>query len=113
MEIFLDKQTVRHLRLVATDSIEDEDFDALREDLLELFSEDEAEEIELRSDVEIYTFVAALMDEWDKEDTDDLFDLLEANLGELDIELKYELPEISGDDDDDDDDDFDDDDDYM
>lgn len=108
MEIYLDKRAVRQIRLSASDAIEDGDNETLREDLIELFNDDEVEEIERRTDAgDIYSFIAEILDEWDAEDVDELFELLEGQLSDADIELKYTSPD--GDDDDDDDDEDDDD----
>ena len=109
MEIYLDKRAVRQIRLSANDAIEDGDNETLREDLIELFSDDEVEEIERRTDAgDIYSFIAEILDEWDAEDVDELFELLEGQLSDADIELKYTSPD--GDDEEEEDDDDDDDD---
>ena len=44
MEIHLDKRAVRQIRLSAADAIEEGDTEALREDVLEAFSEEQVEE---------------------------------------------------------------------
>ena len=94
MEIYLDKRTVRQIRLSASDAIEDGDNETLREDLIELFNDEEIEEIERRTDAgDIYSFIAEILDEWDAEDVDELFELLEGQLSDADIELKYHSPD--------------------
>ena len=50
MEIHLDKRAVRQIRLSANDSIEEGDTEALREDIMEAFSEEQVEDIERRLD---------------------------------------------------------------
>lgn len=111
MEIYLDKRAVRQIRLSAADAIEDGNNETLREDLIELFNDDEVEDIERRTDAgDIYSFIAEILDEWDQEDVDELFELLEGQLSDADIELKYaSLDDDDADDDDDDDEDADDD----
>ncbi|MDH5674257.1 MAG: hypothetical protein OEZ06_19040 [Myxococcales bacterium] len=118
MEIFLDKRSVRQIRQSASDAIEDGDTETLREDVMDAFDEEQIEEIERRIDGgDFYDFIGDTLDEWDGEDVDELFELLESHLADVSVELKFRGPgmdddeEADGADDDDDDDDFDDDDD--
>ncbi|MEZ4296803.1 MAG: hypothetical protein R3B70_17685 [Polyangiaceae bacterium] len=120
MEIHLDKRAIRHIRLSAADAIEEGDTEALREDILEAFTEEQVEEIERRLDSgDFFELLTDILDEWSGDDVDELFELLETQLGDLGVDLKYEARESAedaddddadvDDDDDDDDDDFDDD----
>lgn len=94
MEIYLDKRAVRQIRLSVADAIEENDTDTLREDLIEAFSDEDIEEIERRIDSgDFYDFVSEILEEWSGEDAEELFELLEAQLAEADIDLKYALPE--------------------
>jgi hypothetical protein len=91
MEIHLDKRAVRQIRLSATDSIEEGDTEALREDVLEAFSEEQVEEIERRLDNgDFFEFLSDILDDWNGDDVDELFELLETQLGDIGIDLKYE-----------------------
>src|SRR5208337_904264 len=91
MEIFLDKRAVRQIRLSAADAIEEGDTEALREDILEAFTEEHVEEIERRIDSgDFFEFLTDVLDEWSGDDVDELFELLETQLGDLGIDLKYE-----------------------
>src|SRR5262245_62077237 len=115
MEIHLDKRAVRQIRLSAADAIEEGDTEALREDVLEAFTEEQVEEIERRLDNgDFFEFLTDVLDEWGGDDADELFELLETQLGEIGIDLKYEARdedlEEEADEDLDDDDDEDDDD---
>jgi hypothetical protein len=118
MEIFLDKRAVRQIRISAQDAIEEGDTETLREDVLEAFTEEQVEEIERRLDTgDFFEFLTDMLDEWGGDDVDELFELLETQLGDVGIDLKYEAKAgaVSTDDEteeeeDDDDDDFDDDD---
>ncbi len=118
MEIHLDKRAVRQIRLSAADAIEEGDTEALREDILEAFTEEQVEEIERRIDSgDFFEFLTDVLDEWSGDDVDELFELLETQLGDLGIDLKYEPREEDEEDveddtdlDDDEDDDEDDDD---
>ena len=108
MEIYLDKRAVRQIRLSAEDAIEEGDTETLREDILEAFSEEQVEDIErLLDNGDFFEFLTDLLDEWGGDDADELFEILETRLGELNIDLKYELPSEE----DTDDEDFDDEDD--
>ncbi|HJK92032.1 MAG TPA: hypothetical protein RMH85_08310 [Polyangiaceae bacterium LLY-WYZ-15_(1-7)] len=94
MEITLDPSTVRQLRLSAADAIEEGDTETLREDLIEAFDEEQIDAIELRIDsADIYEFISQVLDEWAGDDVDDLFELLEGQLAEADVELSYAAPE--------------------
>ncbi|MBL9023169.1 MAG: hypothetical protein JNL21_13295 [Myxococcales bacterium] len=91
MEIFLDKRAVKQIRLSAADAIEEGDTESLREDILEAFSEEQVEEIERRLDnADFYEFLSDLLDDWNGDDADELFELLETQLGEVGIDVKYE-----------------------
>lgn len=118
MEIHLDKRAVKMVRQSAQDAIEEGDTEALREDIYEAFSEEQIEELERRLDSgDFFEFLTDTLDEWSGDDVDELFELLETQLGEIGIDLKYEMKgteddeeedDIDDDDDDEDDDSFED-----
>ena len=94
MEIFLNKRAMRQIRLSVADAIEDGEIDALREDLVSTFSDDDIEEIERRIDSgDFYDFISEILDEWSGEDLDELMELLETQLADADVDLKYTAPE--------------------
>jgi hypothetical protein len=114
MEIVLDKRAVKQIRLSAQDAIEEGDTETLRDDILDSFSEDQVEEIERRIDTDFYDFLGDTLEEWSGEDVEELFDLLESQLADVGVEVKYETVETGEEeddaadfDDDDDDDDVD------
>src|SRR5215212_5540097 len=125
MEIVLGKSAVRQIRLSAQDAIEEGDTEALREDILEAFTEEQVEEIERRLDNgDFYEFLTEMLDEWSGDDVDELFELLDAQLGDIGVDVKFDKraaavvdepaedeDEVDVDDEDEDDDDLDDDDD--
>src|SRR5437764_14129921 len=91
MEIHLDKRAVRQIRLSATDAVEEGDTEALREDVLEAFSEEQVEEIERRLDNgDFFEFLTDLLDEWSGDDADELLELLDTQLGDVGVDLKFE-----------------------
>jgi hypothetical protein len=94
MEIFLDKRAVRQIRQSGTDAIEDGDTETLREDVMDAFSEEQIEEIERRIDGgDFYDFIGDTLEEWDGDDVDELFELLESHLSDVGIELKLDPPD--------------------
>ena len=104
MEIYLDKRAMRQVRLSVTDAIEEGEIDALREDLAGVFSDDDVEEIERRIDSgDFYDFISEILDEWSGEDMDELLELLEAQLADADVDLKYAAPEEADDEEEEDD----------
>src|SRR5512144_3403656 len=89
MEIVLDKRAVRQIRLAAQDAIDEGDTESLREDILEAFTEEQVEEIERHLDTaDFFEFLTDVLDEWGGDDVDELFELLETQLGEVGIDLK-------------------------
>jgi hypothetical protein len=101
MEIFLNKRAMRQVRLSVADAIEDGEIDALREDLVSVFKDDDIEEIERRIDSgDFYDFITEILEEWSGEDLDELMELLETQLADADVELKYTPPENDDSDDD-------------
>src|SRR3954447_2520290 len=112
MEIFLDKRAVRQIRISAQDAIEEGDTETLREDVLEAFTEEQVEEIERRIDSgDFFEFLTDVLDEWSGDDVDELFELLETQLGDIGVDLKYEPREEDEEEEADDDGDLDDEDD--
>jgi hypothetical protein len=108
MEIHLDKRAVRQIRLSASDAVEEGDTEALREDIMEAFSEEQVEEIERRLDSgDFFEFLSDVLDEWGGDDVDELFELLETQLGDVGVDLKFDARE----DEEEEEEDFDDDDD--
>lgn len=113
MEIVLDKRAVKQINLSALDAIEEGDTETLREDILEAFTEEQVEEIERRIEGgDFFEFLTDLLEEWSGDDVDELFELLDAQLGDVGIDIKLEKKAPAAADDDDDDEDGDDDDDY-
>jgi len=42
----------------------------------------------------MYDFISDALEEWDGDDVDELFELLETHLSDLGVELKYKNPEL-------------------
>ena len=97
MEILLDKRVVRQIRLSATDAVEEGDTETLREDILEAFTEEQVEEIERRLDNgDFFEFITDMLDEWSGDDVDELFELMDTQLGDVGIEVKFEKATAAG-----------------
>lgn len=91
MEIYLDRRALRTIRASAQEAIDEGDTETCREDIMDAFTEDQIEEIERRLDHgDMFEFLTDVLDEWSSEDVDELMDLIEAQLGELGLELKIE-----------------------
>ena len=100
MEIVLGKSAVRQIRLSAQDAIEEGDTETLREDILEAFTEEQVEEIERRLDNgDFYEFLTEMLDEWSGDDVDELFELLDAQLGDIGVDVKFERKSVAAADD--------------
>ena len=97
MEIVLDKRAMKQIRVSAQDAIDEGDTETLREDILDSFSEEQVEEIERRIDTDFYDFLGDTLEEWSGEDIDELFELLESQLADVGIELKFEGAEAEED----------------
>jgi len=90
VEIFLNKRAMKRVRLSVADAVDDGEIDALREDLVSVFSDDDIEEIERRIDSgDFYDFVSEILDEWSGEDLDELMELLETQLTDAGVDLKF------------------------
>lgn len=95
MEIYLDRRSAKQIRLSVADAIREGDTETLREDMVEAFTEDHIEEIERRIDsADFDDFVTDILDEWSGEDADELFELLEAQLSDVGIDLKYHMSDL-------------------
>ena len=91
MEIYFDRRTVRELRNAAQDAIEDGDYEALSEDLVKSFSDEQIDEIEKRlSSGDFPDFINEILEEWGLDDIDNLFETLETRFAEIDIEIRFE-----------------------
>lgn len=106
MEIYLEKRVIQQLRISTQDAIEEGDSDTLREDLHDAFSEDQVEEIERRIDGgDFHDFINEVLDEWSGDDVDELFELIEAQLADVGIDLKQTAGEFDEDEPEEDEDD--------
>ena len=74
---------------------------------MDAFSEEQIEEIERRIDGgDFFDFIGDALEEWDGDDIDELFELLESHLTDVGIELKYEQPEADEEEEEEDEDEF-------
>ena len=90
MEIYLGKRSVNRIRQSAEDAIEEGDIEALREDVHEAFSEEQVDDIERHLDNgDFFEFLTDMLDEWNGDNVDELFELLEIRLGELGMDFSH------------------------
>ncbi len=76
----------------------------MREDLLEAFTEEQVEEIERRLDNgDFFEFLTDMLDEWSGDDVEELFELIDAQLGDIGVDIKFEKKTAASDDEEDDD----------
>jgi hypothetical protein len=98
MEIYLDKRAVKEIRQSTADAVEEGDTDALRDDVVEAFPEEQIETLEqMLGGADFGELIGDILDEWSGDDVDELFELLETHLGDHGVDLK-----VARDDDDDD-----------
>jgi hypothetical protein len=98
MDIVLDKRAARQIRLSAAGAVEDGDTETLREDVMDAFNEEQIEEIERRIDSgDFYDFIAETLEEWSGDDVEELMELLESQLMDFGIELKYATQDLEED----------------
>jgi hypothetical protein len=91
MEIYLDRRASRQIRVAAQEAVEEGDLDSLREEIYDAFGEEQVEEIERRLDsADFYEHLTDVLDEWSGDDIDELFELLETQLSEVGLDLKFE-----------------------
>ena len=90
MEIYLDKQAVRTIRLSTSDAIEEGDVEALMEDIYDAFPEEQVDGLEqMLGGDDFMDVLAQVVAQWSGDDVDELFDLLETTLGDFGIDLRY------------------------
>jgi trans-2-enoyl-CoA reductase len=112
MEIYLNKRAVRQIRQSALDAIEDGDTDALREDIVNSFGDEEIDEIEkVLGSGDIQELIEEIVNAWNLEDVDELMELLEEAFTETGTDLTLANPEDEDEEDEDDEEDEEDEDD--
>ena len=91
MEVYLGRRPVRQIRDAALEAIELGDTEALREEILDAFSEEDVRAIERLLDGEdLYDFISTMLDDWGGDDVDELFELLESQFAEIGVDLTTE-----------------------
>jgi hypothetical protein len=99
MEVVLNSRAVKLLRVSAAEAVEEGDTEALSEDIYEAFPEAAVEELESRLGAGDFSqLLTEILEDWSGDDIDELFELLETQLGDHGIDLKYESPDNDDDD---------------
>ena len=113
MEIYLDKRSIRQIRIAAQEAIEEGDLEALRDEIMDAFTEDQVDDVERHLDAgDFHEFLSDVLDEWNQDDVDELVELLETQLAEAGVDLKFENKSEDDEDEDEDEDEDDDDEDF-
>lgn len=101
MDVYLDRETMQRLRQSIDDAIDENDAGGLQDDLVEIFSEEQIEQLELRIDTgDIHEFITLVLDEWAADDPDELLEILETQLAEADVDFQYFRGDLDDSDDD-------------
>ena len=91
MKIFFEKRSVRDLRQAIEDARQESDSTSLRDDLVDMFSDEQVEEIERRLDTDDFLdFLDQIIEEWSEEDSGVMLDLMTERLGEIGVTLTIE-----------------------
>jgi hypothetical protein len=91
MDIHLDRRAVRQIRLSTQEAIDEGDLEALREGILDRFTEDQVEEIEQHLESgDLFEFLSDIISDWGGDDVDELLELLETQFGEAGIGLRFD-----------------------
>lgn len=91
MEIYLNTRAVRQIRIAAREAMEEGENEPLSEEILEVFDDDDIAAVEkLLEGLEFYGFISNMLDEWSGDDVDELFELLESQLGDIGVDLSTE-----------------------
>lgn len=95
MEIYLGRRGVRQIRDAAHEAIEEGETEALREEILDAFADEDVQAMERQLGGEdLYDFISSMLDDWSGDDVDELFDLLESQFAEVGIDLTTEYSDL-------------------
>ena len=65
-------------------------------DILEAFTEEQVEEVERRLDNgDFFEFITDMLDEWSGDDVDELFELMDTQLGDVGVDVKFEKKAVA------------------
>ena len=96
MEIYLGKRAVRQIRDAAREAIEDGDNEALREEILDAFPEEDVQAVErLLEGEDLFDFITTMLDDWGGDDVDELFELLESQFAEIGVDITTEYSGVA------------------
>ena len=90
LEIIVDPRRTFNLRQAVTESIESGDYDNLYDDIRDCFTEDQVEQIEeVLENGDIAEAIDEIVNEWNAEDLDDLFESIETYFAESSVEIQF------------------------
>ena len=95
MDVYLGRRGVRQIRDAVREALEEGDTEALREEIMDAFSEEDVQSIEHQLGGEdFYDFVGAMLDDWGGDDVDELFELIESQFAEIGIDLTTDYSNV-------------------
>lgn len=90
LEIIVDPRRTFNLRQAVSESIESGDYDNLYDDIRDCFTEDQVEQIEeVLENGDISEAIDEIVNEWNAEDLDDLFEAIETYFAESSVEIQF------------------------
>jgi predicted house-cleaning noncanonical NTP pyrophosphatase (MazG superfamily) len=90
LEIIVEPQRTVNLRHAISEAIKTGDYDSLYDDIRDCFTDDQVEYIEdLLESSDIGEAIDEIVEEWNAEDMDELFEIIEHYFAELTVKLQF------------------------
>ena len=90
LEIIVEPQRTINLRHAVSESIKTGDYDSLCDDIRDCFTDDQVEYIEdLLDSGDIGESIDEIVEEWNAEDMDELFEIIEHYFSELAVDVQF------------------------
>ncbi|MCP4197391.1 MAG: hypothetical protein GY762_09595 [Proteobacteria bacterium] len=90
LEIIVEPQRTINLRHAISEAIKTGDYDSLFDDIRDCFTDDQVEHIEdLLESGDIGEAIDEIVEEWNAEDMDELFEIIEHYFVELTVDLQF------------------------
>jgi predicted house-cleaning noncanonical NTP pyrophosphatase (MazG superfamily) len=90
LEIIVEPQRTINLRHAISEAIKTGDYDSLSDDIRDCFTDDQVEYIEdLLETGDIGEAIDEIVEEWNAEDMDELFEIIEHYFAELMVDLQF------------------------
>ncbi len=90
LEIIVEPRRTYNLRQAVSEAIENGDYDGLYDDIRDCLTEEQVEQIEEVLDTgDIGEAIDDIVTEWNAEDVDDLFEMIESFFADSSIEIQF------------------------